>query len=201
MLPKNRRLVPSISSPQGTLVTLHNGSGSSADDIVGNWPETLDVDGPGQLADYLGEPIAGDWTLHVVDDAGSDTGTLVAWGLNILVPAVITAAPGDVPAVTRLVGNAPNPFNPQTTIAFDLARAQSVRLEVFDLRGRLVRRLQDGVLAAGRHEVRWDGRDDEKQSADHRFDDPAWQREPFRTFYRFFLSLDHWWQKSGRQSG
>lgn len=41
--------------------------------------------------------------------------------------------------------------------------------------------------------------DEEKQSTDHRFDGPAWQRDPFRTFYRFFLSLDHWWQNSGAE--
>ena len=44
-------------------------------------------------------------------------------------------------------------------IAFDLARAGRVRLELFDLRGRLVRRLVDGEVTAGRHEVVWDGRD------------------------------------------
>jgi flagellar hook assembly protein FlgD len=38
-----------------------------------------------------------------------------------------------------------------------------VRLDVFDLRGRLVRTLVDGALTAGRHEVLWDGRSDAGQ--------------------------------------
>ncbi|MBK7047556.1 MAG: hypothetical protein IPH48_13830 [bacterium] len=68
---------------------------------------------------------------------------------------------GDVPAVTAVRDITPNPFNPATRIAFDLAHSGPVRLEVFDVRGRLVRRLVSSALEAGRHEVLWDGRDDQ----------------------------------------
>jgi hypothetical protein len=54
----------------------------------------------------------------------------------------------------------PNPFNPSTTIAFDLPSRQDVRLDIFALDGRRVRRLLTGALPAGRHTVRWIGRDD-----------------------------------------
>ncbi len=54
--------------------------------------------------------------------------------------------------------NFPNPFNPTTTIALSLDRAQNVRLEIFDARGRLVRVLHDGAMIAGRNEMQWDGR-------------------------------------------
>jgi subtilisin family serine protease/subtilisin-like proprotein convertase family protein len=147
-----------LTSPDGTTVTLHNRSGGSSDDIVGNWPLTLNVDGPGALDDLLGESIGGDWTLRVIDSVGGDSGTLHSWGLNMVIPAGLTAA-GDVPVATRLLGARPNPFNPRTTVAFDLARGGEVELAVFDLRGRLVRRLVDGELPAGAHRVRWDGRD------------------------------------------
>jgi len=56
--------------------------------------------------------------------------------------------------------NFPNPFNPTTTIALSLDRAQNVRLDIYDARGRLVRVLHDGALVAGRNELQWDGRDD-----------------------------------------
>ncbi len=151
-------LTVTLTSPAGTAVTLHNRSGSSADDIVGNWPQTLVVDGPGTLDDFLAEGMAGDWTLHVADGVGSDTGTLVSWGLNLLTADTPTAS-DDVPTVTRLAGNRPNPFNPRTTVSFDLAAAGRVTLDVFDLRGRLVRTLVDERLPAGRHDVLWDGRD------------------------------------------
>jgi flagellar hook assembly protein FlgD len=57
--------------------------------------------------------------------------------------------------------NFPNPFNPLTTISYELARAVPVKLCVYDVAGRLVRGLRDGgVEQAGRHCVEWDGRDD-----------------------------------------
>lgn len=64
-----------------------------------------------------------------------------------------------LPAVLRLYPCRPNPFNPRTTISYDLPEAGSLRLVVFDLAGRLVRTLVDGNLPAGSHEVAWDGRD------------------------------------------
>lgn len=66
---------------------------------------------------------------------------------------------GSVPLHTALIAVYPNPFNPQATIRFDLVSDAPVRLEVFDLQGRLVRTLVDGERVAGRHEEIWDGRD------------------------------------------
>ncbi|MBE0566168.1 MAG: T9SS type A sorting domain-containing protein, partial [Krumholzibacteria bacterium] len=54
----------------------------------------------------------------------------------------------------------PNPFNPRTTVAFELPVAGPARVELFDLRGRLVRRLLDGTFAAGPRAVAWDATDD-----------------------------------------
>ncbi|MGD8397050.1 MAG: FlgD immunoglobulin-like domain containing protein, partial [Candidatus Eiseniibacteriota bacterium] len=72
--------------------------------------------------------------------------------------AVETAAAG--PRATRLLGNVPNPFNPATTVRYELAHAATVRLSIYDEAGRLVRVLVDGApVDAGRHAVRWDGRD------------------------------------------
>jgi hypothetical protein len=61
-------------------------------------------------------------------------------------------------AVT-LHANTPNPFNPSTQIAFDLPAASRVVLGVYDMTGHLVTTLVNGSLAAGRHQVSWDGRD------------------------------------------
>jgi flagellar hook assembly protein FlgD len=61
----------------------------------------------------------------------------------------------------RLLGSRPNPFAGSTTVRFELPSAARVRLAVFDVTGRRVRRLQDGMAIAGPHAVVWDGRDDE----------------------------------------
>ncbi|RPJ46154.1 MAG: M28 family peptidase [Candidatus Latescibacterota bacterium] len=77
-------------------------------------------------------------------------------------PDVATGVAGGVsgaPARLLLFGNEPNPFNPSTTIRFELPAGGAAELAVFDVSGRLVRKLLDGKAAAGRHEVVWDGTD------------------------------------------
>jgi hypothetical protein len=75
------------------------------------------------------------------------------------------AAQGDegeaaAPALAFLQ-NSPNPFNPETVFRFSLPERAEVRLQVYDLAGRQVRTLEDGVeLDPGWHEVVWDGRND-----------------------------------------
>ncbi len=83
---------------------------------------------------------------------------------NIIVtgPPVSTAVdPSLVPFAGRLGPNVPNPFNPQTTIAYDLPKQTTVSLRVFDVSGQLVRVLVDREIATeGRHESIWNGRDE-----------------------------------------
>jgi hypothetical protein len=64
------------------------------------------------------------------------------------------------PVALSLHGNSPNPFNPLTRISFTLPQAGPARLDVFDVRGRLVSTLWQGELAAGPQAVSWDGRDE-----------------------------------------
>ncbi|MCK9995476.1 MAG: hypothetical protein KAH56_04255 [Candidatus Krumholzibacteria bacterium] len=59
------------------------------------------------------------------------------------------------------LSNHPNPFNPMTTIRFDLPQAGMVSLSVYDVRGRALCTLGDGFMAAGAHEIAWNGRDDQ----------------------------------------
>ncbi|QXD16622.1 T9SS type A sorting domain-containing protein [Rhodocaloribacter litoris] len=73
---------------------------------------------------------------------------------------VDTATPveemAEVPAAVVLEPNRPNPFNPVTTIAYRLDRPTEVRLAVYDVLGRRVATLVDGLRPAGRHEVVFD---------------------------------------------
>ncbi len=67
---------------------------------------------------------------------------------------------GDVHGAARLIGAVPNPFNPSTTIQFELAREAEAELRVYSVTGRLVTTLARGMRPAGVHEVTWRGRDD-----------------------------------------
>jgi len=77
---------------------------------------------------------------------------------------VLARGPGSpgVPGRYFLSQNFPNPFNPQTTIIFDVpegAGDRRVRVEIFNLRGQLVRALFSGEKKPGSYELVWDGKD------------------------------------------
>jgi len=74
-----------------------------------------------------------------------------------------TSVPRDRPPSARDVvieSVHPNPFNPSTSIVFSLARASEVELRIYDVRGRLVRKLFHKSLPEGRHSVSWNGLND-----------------------------------------
>ena len=94
--------------------------------------------------------------------AGSNVAYLLYAGFWYLVavPDSPTATSDLLPLVNQLDQNVPNPFNPQTTISFQVAQPDVVHLEVFDLAGRRVRTLVHEMRPPGRHDVVWDGKDD-----------------------------------------
>ncbi|RPJ42931.1 MAG: T9SS C-terminal target domain-containing protein, partial [Candidatus Latescibacterota bacterium] len=93
--------------------------------------------------------------------ATTDTAAIAADQVLVLVePGGPTGTSGPpLPASHALHGNFPNPFNPVTTVRFALPEKSEVRLAVYDVSGRFVRLLQEGVSPAGVFEATWDGRD------------------------------------------
>jgi hypothetical protein len=111
------------------------------------------VEGTRGVYEYLDEAVEGGaaylYRIEAVDRSG---------GSEFFGP--VRGAPLSRPFILALAQNHPNPFNPATTISFELPRASAVRLTIYDVSGRPVRRLLDQVLGAGALEVTWDGRDD-----------------------------------------
>ncbi len=68
------------------------------------------------------------------------------------------------PVAVRLLPAWPNPFNPVTTIGFELDMAGPASLRIYDASGRLVKTLTNGIFAAGLHEMVWNGTGDAGQS-------------------------------------
>jgi hypothetical protein len=106
----------------------------------------------------------GDWDKYILispdsleavavkDDEGKD-GDEDAW-------SIVTDIEGsEVPTTFALYAAYPNPFNPSAQIRFDVAEAGQVSLQVFDLLGRHVATLQDGMLTAGQHKVTFEASD------------------------------------------
>jgi hypothetical protein len=81
----------------------------------------------------------------------------------------ITLAPQPEPEIrsleTRISSIHPNPFNPQTTVAFELSTAARVVIRIYDVRGALVRSLVDNEMSSGTHSAVWNGVDDAGRSA------------------------------------
>jgi flagellar hook assembly protein FlgD len=73
---------------------------------------------------------------------------------------------GAPPRQFALLPNAPNPFNPSTTIHFELPQTAEVAIEIFDLSGRQIRRLFEGALGPGLHHLVWDGKDERNRALD-----------------------------------
>ncbi len=61
--------------------------------------------------------------------------------------------------VTELLGNYPNPFNPETSISYNLRKAGQVTLDIFNLKGQKVRSLVNEHQEKGQHKVVWNGKD------------------------------------------
>ncbi|MDD2313180.1 MAG: FlgD immunoglobulin-like domain containing protein [Petrimonas sp.] len=67
----------------------------------------------------------------------------------------------ELPAIDQLVlkQNYPNPFNPTTIIAYSLPEDSKVRLDIYNIKGQLVKSLVNAEMPAGLHSVVWNGRD------------------------------------------
>ena len=123
------------------------------------------------MPDGGGNYVATGGSIVQVDQSGTFDVCHVAVDIPAGGTAVVTVeldvspAP-DLPAGRfHLAQNHPNPFNPQTEIAFELAARGRVKMAVYDLAGREVAVLVDEHREAGRYEARWDGRDGEGREA------------------------------------
>ena len=80
-------------------------------------------------------------------------------------PGGLMSQATDLPEALSFSPIVPNPVVDRATLAFGLPRDGAVRLDVMDVQGRLVRRLADGFLPAGVHQIAWDGRGSASQAA------------------------------------
>ncbi|HER44272.1 MAG TPA: T9SS type A sorting domain-containing protein [Candidatus Eisenbacteria bacterium] len=88
-----------------------------------------------------------------------------AWIIYEIEQGVTGIGKEEPPQAPFLRQNYPNPFNPRTRIDFVMPSAGRANVTVFDVRGRRVATILDGVLDEGRHSVSWDGRDSQGRSA------------------------------------
>ncbi len=106
------------------------------------------ADASGEVFDFE-LPVASLVTFFIFDTpCGDNRGSIT---LTLLDDP--TAGARELPLAFALQAPVPNPFNPSTTLGFTLPETGSVSLAVYDVKGRLVSRLLDGMLSRGEHEV------------------------------------------------
>ncbi|MCL2063506.1 MAG: carboxypeptidase regulatory-like domain-containing protein [Candidatus Cloacimonetes bacterium] len=105
------------------------------------------------------EPPSGDRTYYVV---ATYTPTLDSERVPVEIH-VPPSSDGDITiniSATALTGNFPNPFNPSTTIQFDIKEEGIVRIDIFNIRGQRVNTLVNDFMTTGRYNIDWYGVDD-----------------------------------------
>ena len=99
-----------------------------------------------------GTPYGWHYKITAVDFSGRESAPTSPF-------SIVAVGDDSLPRRHALYGGAPNPFNPQTVIAYDVAAGGGrVIIKVFDLKGRHVLTLVDELRPAGRHSVTWRGR-------------------------------------------
>ena len=126
---------------------------------------------PGGITSSAGGAYALGGTVGQID-AGAHTGGVYVLAGGFWAGAIAGSAtdvpapdkPQGAPLAFQLHHAAPNPFERETTIAFDLPRPSRATARVYSPSGALVRTLIDEPIAAGRHEVAWQGIDNDGQT-------------------------------------
>ncbi len=114
-----------------------------------NWWGTSD---PAEIEDRI---------VHSMDDPALGT---VTFDPFLTSPPITAIENRDAPRPVLVLRSAyPNPFNPVTTLSFDLARDCRVEVRIFDVAGRRVRELTSTWLPSGSHRLTWNGRGDRGQ--------------------------------------
>ncbi len=125
---------------------------------------------------YIQAPISWTQYSYSLDDYANQTIRVAIQCVSddafiFMVDNVEVDAPGgedvqdnNIAAVSQLIGNYPNPFNPETRIAFSTKENGPVSIDIYNIKGQKVRSLLNEYREAGAHDVVWNGKDDNGKS-------------------------------------
>jgi len=169
-----RQLNISLISPEGIEVNLANNSPgpNPANSIMTIFDDQAIFSLDGSLAPYsprvlpaagnfstlMGTNARGWWKLRIenFDQNTTPPGILYSWGFMIVAVNGIQTETDKINEF-MLAQNFPNPFNPETTIKYNIPMDSYVTIKVFDVLGNEIETLVDKELEAGNHEITWQG--------------------------------------------
>ncbi len=148
----------------GSEVSL-DGSGSydlNGDQLSYNWtaPAGIGLSNNNIVNPVFTAPIVAEVTEYVISLIVSD-GTYFSEPDEVVITVGLTdndlneISAGNV----QLLGNYPNPFNPETAIVFNLNQSAEINLSIYNLKGQLVKELVNGNVSAGEQRIVWNGFD------------------------------------------
>jgi len=157
----------SIKSPAGTEVILSSRRGGTGANYIntffndsaanpisgGTAPFTGSFRPESPLSVFNGQNPLGNWIFRVNDNAASDTGRVMSYCINIYYNAPTGISSNNLPFIYLLEQNYPNPFNPSTSIKYSVPKADLVTLKVFDVSGKEVAVLVNGMKQQGIYTV------------------------------------------------
>lgn len=119
------------------------------------------------LSAYSDSTVQIGFFFHSVDCCfGDDRGS--GWYIDSVAvlpdrPTDVDFSEGGLPLTLALHQNYPNPFNPETTIHYQVNKADFVELTIYNTRGQMIRRLVHQHQTPGEYQVQWDGKDEAGQ--------------------------------------
>ncbi len=99
-----------------------------------------------------------DWILSEIKYHWYDGENWLPWGREFRTYETVSADDVTIPVADLSLSNYPNPFNPETTIAFNLPESGNVRLDIYNICGQKVTTLINKELSAGNHQFVWNGK-------------------------------------------
>jgi hypothetical protein len=109
------------------------------------------------------EYVQGIWDYYLVKNDGSMGMHNAKYAVALLQKALgiyytdVRQTNHEIPKEYALKQNYPNPFNPSTNIEFSVPKQEHVKLEIYDILGKLVNTLMDREMSAGNYQVNWTG--------------------------------------------
>ena len=105
-----------------------------------------------------------EWTVDVTDGSDTVTANNAPFTLNVDGSDALSAlAEKLIPEVFALHQNYPNPFNPTTQIRYDLPEDALVNFTIYDMMGRVVKKLVSGKQNAGYKSIQWNAKNNQGQ--------------------------------------
>ncbi len=135
------------------------------DNVITNIAQLTDIDGASEwvnyeisLSEYANQQVILDF-MAIVDESTVHGEVCIDDIMIINSTSIDNEEQNDVPQITDLLNNYPNPFSNETTISFDLKTTGSLSIHIYNIKGQLIRQIGKMNFTPEVNKIVWDGRD------------------------------------------